>query len=205
MPVLLPSETGKQLQVAISGNKICSLVNPDPILEVLRYVMVLVGVRAANLPNAVEKDVLVTYICRHYGGHTPEEIKLAFEMAINGQLELKSEDVTSYENFSVLYVARIMNAYQKWASQEFRQSIKEDPPEQVIYTDQQLDDLHRGDVENFYQMIKDGKMTCHLPDYFKDILVKDGLMKADDSLADFFVTRLGKGFANIYVKEKYGV
>jgi hypothetical protein len=74
------------------------------------------------------------------------------------------------------------------------------PPEQVIYTDEQLDDLHRGDVENFYQLIKNGKMTCHLPDYFKPILVKDGLMKEEDSITEFFVERLGKGIENIYVK-----
>lgn len=79
------------------------------------------------------------------------------------------------------------------------------PPEQVIYTDEQLDDIYRGDVESKYQLMRNGVIPSELPDYFKEILVKDGLMKEDDKLADFFVNRLGKGFANIYVKEKYGV
>lgn len=79
------------------------------------------------------------------------------------------------------------------------------PPEQVIYTDEQLEYFVREDIENFYQRLRDGWIPKHVPEYFRAMLVKDGLMKEDDKLADFFVQRLGKGFANIYVKEKYGV
>lgn len=77
---------------------------------------------------------------------------------------------------------------------------KAPPPEQVILTDQQLDDLHRKDIEEYYQRCRNGRVPYNMPDYFKPILVKDGLMKQEDDLISFFVQRLGKGFENIYVK-----
>lgn len=90
-----------------------------PLKEVLRYVMMIVGIRGNNLPNDLEKAVLLEFIQRNYGGHTPEEIKLAFTLAIEGKLDL--ENVTCYENFSVFYFASIMNAYRVWAGQAYKQ------------------------------------------------------------------------------------
>lgn len=82
--------------------------------------MLLVGIRAANLPNQMEFDVLKQFIRRTYSGHTPAEIRLAFEKAVAGELELSTDDVKPYENFSCEYVSRIMRAYRKWASAQYR-------------------------------------------------------------------------------------
>jgi hypothetical protein len=75
------------------------------------------------------------------------------------------------------------------------------PPVQVLLTDDQLDDLYREDVENFYQRLRYGRTTNDVPKYFKDILVKDGLLKQDDDATQFFVDRLGRGSENIYIKQ----
>jgi hypothetical protein len=75
------------------------------------------------------------------------------------------------------------------------------PPEQVLLTDQQLDDLHRGDIEAFYQRCRNGWIPEKMPEYFHRILVKDGLIKDGESLTHFFVERLGRGFGNIYRKQ----
>lgn len=77
---------------------------------------------------------------------------------------------------------------------------KAPPPPQTILTDQQLDDLHRGDVEAFYQRCLSGKIPTSTPDYFKDILVKDKLMKQDESFASYIAARIGSGYKNIYRK-----
>lgn len=74
------------------------------------------------------------------------------------------------------------------------------PPKQVILTEQQLEDIQRGDIEAFYQRCRNGITPYNLPVYFKPILVKDGLMKEDEELTNFFVQRLGSGSKNIYVK-----
>ena len=154
--------------------------------------------RANNLPDDLEKQILINFIQSNYGGHTVSEIRLAFELALNGQLEIT--EVKCYENFSVLYFSSIMNAYRLWSAQEYKQTVKEEPPTQRVFTDQELDDLHREDIEMFFQRCRNGIEPHKTPDYFKEILVKDGLMKEADNLFDFFVTRLNNGSENIYVK-----
>lgn len=73
-------------------------------------------------------------------------------------------------------------------------------PEQVNFTEEQLDDLWREDVENFYQRCLAGRIPPMTPDYFKDILVKDGLMKQEDNLVAFFVNKLNGQSKSIYQK-----
>jgi hypothetical protein len=96
--------------------------------------MVLVGIKANNVPNDREKSVLLQFIVNNYGGHTPSEIRLAFDLAISGDLDV--EDVKCYENFSPLYFASIMNAYRKWARPKHGE-IK--PIEKELTPDEKLD------------------------------------------------------------------
>jgi len=70
---------------------------------------------------------------------------------------------------------------------------------QEVLTDQQLEDIHRGDIEAFYQRCRNGVVPYNTPDYFKEILVKDGLMNQDEEVSSFFVQRLGKGLEHIYL------
>jgi len=105
---------------AINGTKIATTSDLEPLKQALRYAMILVGVRGQNLPDEAEKAVLFNHIIKNYGGHTPEEIRLAFEMAVSGKLGLPLDEVKCYENFSCLYFSTIMNAYRAWAQQEFR-------------------------------------------------------------------------------------
>lgn len=79
--------------------------------------MVLIGLRAQNYPGEVEKQILLNFIQEHYGGHTPAEIKLAFEMAILRKLDI---DPVCYENFSIGYFAGIMEAYRDWAREQVK-------------------------------------------------------------------------------------
>lgn len=104
----------------------------------LRYVYALVGIRAQNLPANEEKAFLHAYIFQHYGNHTPAEIRLAFDMAIQGQLDLEPSEVKCYENFSPMYFATIMRAYRHWAAEQARrQETQPDPPP----TQEQLDKI----------------------------------------------------------------
>ena len=115
MPVSKPSPNGEvaKFQTALTDQRICNLTDVEPLKQALRYAMVLVGIKANNVPNDREKSVLLQFIVNNYGGHTPSEIRLAFDLAIAGDLDV--EDVKCYENFSPLYFASIMNAYRKWA------------------------------------------------------------------------------------------
>jgi len=83
--------------------------------QVLRLSMLMVGLRGANMPTDEEKYVLLAFIKSNYGNQTPEEIAIAFEMAVAGKL---NTDCKCYENFSCEYFGRIMNAYIEYARQE---------------------------------------------------------------------------------------
>ncbi len=88
------------------------------------------GLRAQHLPIAGDKIVLHRDILKHYGGHTQEEVLLAFEMAITGQLDIPDKDVQVYDQFTFAYFARILNAYRGWATALAKQrETKEPPPE----------------------------------------------------------------------------
>jgi hypothetical protein len=82
--------------------------------------MLLIGIRAANLPSEEETFVLINFINKNYGLHTAAEIRLAFEMAISGKLDLGKDGAKSFENFSCEYFSRIMNAYRKWSIEEIK-------------------------------------------------------------------------------------
>ena len=115
-----PLKTGSvELSAAISGNRI-SESTVEVLKESLRYAMLLVGMRAANLPNEEERFVLINFIVKNYGLHTAEEIRLAFDMAISGKLELGKDGAKAFENFSCEYFSRIMNAYRKWSIEEIK-------------------------------------------------------------------------------------
>lgn len=169
--------------------------HPDDLKKVLRMVILKLGLREKNLPGPEEKNILILHIVSNFGGHRLDEINLAFDMAINGKLEI--DDPNPYENFSCAYFSKIMNAYQSWSKQAYV-SIKQ-IPDQRIYKQQQLDDFARRDIEIAYQLMRNGKVPYGLPEYFKDLLVKDGLMKPEDDLSAFFVQRLGRNVENIYV------
>lgn len=107
----------RKFEVALTEPKII-LSERERLLEVLRYVMVLIGLRAQNYPDEIETQILINFITENYGGHTPAEIKLAFEMAITRKLDV---DAKCYENFSVAYFVSIMEAYREWAKEQIKQ------------------------------------------------------------------------------------
>lgn len=118
----------------------------DDIKEAIRYAMVLVGLRGANMPTDEEKFVLLNFIKVNFGNQTPEEIRLAFEYAIAGKFET---DVKCYENFSCEYFARIMKAYIDYSRQEVKGLPKEIEPMKEVPSDQQLK-KDAIDTVNFY-------------------------------------------------------
>jgi hypothetical protein len=145
----------------------------EQLKEVLRLIMVKVGLRAANWPNDEEKAVLLSHILTNYGGHTPKEILLAFDMAILGQLDA---DVNHYENFSCKYFSEIMNAYRAWAKEAHRQNVKEMPALEM------KEDLSEKTMSDWYEetakQIKANKLPLDLvPQMLADWMIKKGTIE----------------------------
>ena len=134
--------------------------------------MMKIGLRAQNWPSDAEKGVLIEHIWKEYGGHSIEEIKLAFDMAIAGKLDV---EVNCYENFSCLYFSNIMSAYRAWSKEEYKQIPKVDPdptpaPEADI-SDEAMEEWCR----ELKARIIDGKSGySYMPIMLYDWLVENG-------------------------------
>lgn len=112
------------LALALQSEKVirCS---DEQVKQVLRYIMIKVGLRAPNWPVEEEKAVLLDHIRKHYGTHGLEEIRLAFDMAVTGKLDLADNQVVCYENFTCTYFSTIMSAYRRWAGEAYDHVVKD--------------------------------------------------------------------------------
>lgn len=112
-----PQKIGDEnnLAIALQDKKIINSSTED-LSQILRKVMMKIGLRSQNWPTELEKLVLIEHIVKEFGGNTLEEIKLAFDMAISGKLNC---EINCYENFSCLYFSGIMKAYREWSREAY--------------------------------------------------------------------------------------
>jgi len=151
-------QKNSELSLALQG-KIISNIELEELKEVLRYVMVKVGLRGQNWPTDEEKGVLIDHILCNYSGHTPDEIKLAFDMAILRKLDLQEKEIPCYENFSCLYFSTIMNAYRLWAKQEYKH-LPQIPEQPKIEHKEDMSDISMKDwFLETSEKVKSGECT----------------------------------------------
>lgn len=102
--------SGREIVQAALDTKIRNLDNDEPIRQALRYVFALVGLKAENFPSEIQKAVLIDFIQTDLKDFSPDEIKIAFRLAVNGQLNV---EINHFQNFSALYIANVFNAYKE--------------------------------------------------------------------------------------------
>lgn len=200
---LKPLNNGVQeFEQALNGIKIIN-ASVSELQAILRRVFILVGIRANNLPSPEETQILTAFIFKKYASLTLEEIQLAFEKAVAGELEL--EDVSCYENFTCEYFGRIMAAYKKWAAQKFNENqmylVK--PQENNLLTMQadwkELCELN-------YQQFLTGNYNIDLwPWQMYDEFVKCGMMEEnvfEDFLNKSYKSLISKDYETQKEKEK---
>ena len=202
-PELMPLVSGdvKKFYLALASQLVKDSTFQQ-VAEVLRKVMMKIGLRAANLPTEIETLVLYEHIVEHYGGHRLNEIPLAFDMAIKGGLCDNNGEVVEavcYENFSCIYFSKIMNAYRYWSEHEYRTLPTKSPEEQKIFTQEELDDYAREDTEWTYQMFRKGLQLIY-PESSAPILKKDGLLKDGELVVEFFLRKATDQHEHIYTR-----
>jgi hypothetical protein len=171
----------------------------DDLKQVLRMAMLMVGLRGSNMPTDEEKYVLLAFIKSNYGNQTPEEIAIAFEMAVAGKL---NTDCKCYENFSCEYFGRIMNAYIEYARQETKNVKKPEPEiEKPVPTDDELKALAIANVNSYVKRIEhsqyiagDFEWTLGGLSHLYDDLVRFGIWKCPDIDRESIKARLRPKF-----------
>lgn len=75
------------------------------------------------------------------------------------------------------------------------------PPEQKTYSDEDILNERRAEIEKAFQAMKQGYYPIiHV--YFEQVLLQDGLMEEGVTASEFFVKALGLNLDHIYVNEK---
>lgn len=174
----------------------------EEVKEVLRKVMIKIGLRSQNWPNDIEKLVLYEHIVESYGGNRLNEISLAFYFLLRGELADGDGEVVEancYENFSCLYFSKVMNAYRFWSRQEIRFVSATEKSEQKIFTQDEIDDYSREDVEWQYQMYLKGLEVTY-PESNRPILLKDQLLNEGELVMDFFQRKALSLAEHIYTR-----
>lgn len=73
------------------------------------------------------------------------------------------------------------------------------PEKMKIYTDEEILNDRRGEIENAFQAMKRGKLPIiHI--YFKTVLKEDELLNEGENISEFFVRKLNSNAENIYKK-----
>ena len=163
-PASMPLQTTDELQLAkaMTDPKLQTCTEEE-IKTVLRYCYALVGIRGHNLPAGIEKELLHTYIRTHYGNHTAAEVRMAFDMAVQGKTGVEAH---CFENFSVLYFASIMNAFRRWSMDQVHRLERQSQPEKGPTAEElkKIDDEFRDYLFNiaFKQIMKLDKLPTTL-------------------------------------------
>lgn len=154
--------------------------------------MLRLGIRAANLPAQAESNILIEFIQGQYGGHSLEELELAFTLAITRQLDLPDDKIPCYENFSCEYFARIMASYRRWARQQYPQLVVGDIPKSG--EEEKLDvPAMTAWIQEIGQLIKEGRPPELLPVQLYDWMVQQGnLAPSEEDLDIALVSALGR-------------
>lgn len=94
-------------------------------------------------------------------------------------------------------VPYVENRLQASANEEKRKSR---PPPQKIYTDAEILNERRSQIEQAFQAMRKGFYPI-LHSYYQEVLTGDELLKEGETLADFFVRKLNSNTQNIYQAE----
>lgn len=109
----------------------------------------LLGLRGDKLPTKPEVEYMVTMLQEDYGNLPIGELDLAFELMVKGKLD---ENPETYQNFSVLYLTRMLSAYARFVVANYQEKPKELPQlENIDYR------THEIDLDFIYEVYKESK------------------------------------------------
>lgn len=115
LPQLLAEQNQYQNGRSLISKSMSSIdgFSDEDISSSLRYAFVKIGIRQNQLPDTIEKSVLIDHIRRHYKMFCPDDIRMAFDLASSLKLDV---DPNPFGVFSCVYLSGILNAYLKWIS-----------------------------------------------------------------------------------------
>jgi len=147
-----------------------SMINDREMIEPISAIANLTA-RDAGIKAKLDKYDLARFmeiIKRYYRELTLEEVKLAFELAIVGELDYfipkdrnGNPDKNHYQVFSLEYITKILNAYQKKRTEVWGRAIAMLPEKSQALTEEEKKEIDisvRTEVRNKYVRYRDQKI-----------------------------------------------
>jgi hypothetical protein len=148
---------------------------PKEIIEKLSLIYMVIGLRPQHFPTMIEDNMIITFIKKHFGHKRIDELYLAFELAITGELDV--EDVKVYDQFTLEYLMRIMNGYKRWLIIKSREIVEEQPVVEIDIP-RLTDEDKKNEIEDWKKK-KDVNLKL-LPMYLFDWMYDYGYIDIDD-------------------------
>lgn len=148
----------------------------DEIAQALVKIYYIIGLRPQHFPTKEMDDFLFSYIMHNYGHRSIREMLHAFNLAIHGELDI--DDAKAYDQFSIEYLVRIMNAYRKYKNKLIMETVKEKPMAQLPPAEPTPEE-----TENDLKQMKDKaeKNLYFIPLYLYNDLVQQGKIQPDEN------------------------
>jgi len=107
--------------------------------------LMLLGIKGDRLPSQPEVEYMVKMLQEDYGNLPIGELDLAFELMVKGKLD---ENPETYQNFSVLYLSRMMGSYARFMTANYVPIIPEDKQIELPKEDLDLDYIYQIYLKN---------------------------------------------------------
>lgn len=151
----------------------------EKVAGVMDFIMRDMGVRTT--PDTYSRVRMSQFIVRRYSDLSLSELKLAFELAVIGELNVDEKDVKHYNDFSILYVSRILNAYKTKRRESIHNVTLALPQPEIKPTQEEIEKIHTQFINvicNLYDKQKGGEDVTHrFTGIIYDYLNRLGLIK----------------------------
>lgn len=194
----LTSEEKGIIDLKYKSNQFGEMKNIELLNECSLLLLRLSVITGWIIPQAELKNILIENLCKKmlegYPNVNVNEVEYAFR---NKGIEIKDWG----KSFSLTLLDEVMLPYieKRYSISEMEQRGKQ-PPTQVIYTDYEILNQRREEIEKTFQAMKKGYYPL-LHGYFKEVLFNDELISEEETIGEFFVRKLNSGIENIYQKE----
>jgi hypothetical protein len=107
--------------------------------------LMLLGIKGDRLPSQPEVEYMVKMLQEDYGNLPIGELDLAFELMAKNKLD---ENPETYQNFSVLYLSRMMGSYARFMTANYVEVIPESKQIELPKEDLDIDYIYQIYLKN---------------------------------------------------------
>ncbi len=94
----------------------------NKVMDILAKGLMILGIKGEKIPTIPELDYMTNMLQTDYGNLPIGELDLAFELMAKNKLD---ENPETYQNFSVLYLSRMMGAYARYVRANYQEPKQE--------------------------------------------------------------------------------